>query len=158
MESTNELIQRFLASPSIAVVGASSRKQTVANVVYAKLKNSGRTVYAVGRSGGTINGDPCYPDLASLPAPVSAVFVSVRPENIIEIAGQCHDRQVAVLWLHHAGGTVHAANSPTALVVERCRSLGLPVIAGACPMMFIPGADFGHRAMKWFLGITGQLR
>ena len=158
MESTHVLIQRFLSSPSIAVVGASSRKQTVANAVYAKLKRGGRTVYAVGRSGGMIDGDICYPDLSSVPATVNAVFVSVRPENIIEIAGECHRLNVAVLWVHHAGGTVHAANSPIALIVERCRSLGLPVITGACPMMFIPDADLGHRAMKWFLSITGKLK
>ena len=31
------------------------------------------------------------------------------------------------------------------------------VIAGACPMMFGPGADFGHTCMRWVLKLTGGL-
>jgi hypothetical protein len=31
------------------------------------------------------------------------------------------------------------------------------VIAGACPMMFGPDADFGHTCMRWFLKLTGGL-
>lgn len=30
-------------------------------------------------------------------------------------------------------------------------------IAGACPMMYGPTADFGHRCMRWVMGATGQL-
>ena len=30
-------------------------------------------------------------------------------------------------------------------------------IAGACPMMFLPGTDIGHRCMRWLLGLTGGL-
>ena len=33
----------------------------------------------------------------------------------------------------------------------------ISVIAGACPMMFGPGADFGHTCMRWFLKLTGGL-
>jgi hypothetical protein len=31
------------------------------------------------------------------------------------------------------------------------------VIAGACPMMFGPGADVGHTCMRWFLKLTRGL-
>ena len=33
----------------------------------------------------------------------------------------------------------------------------ISVIAGACPMMFGPGADFGHTCMRWLLKFTGGL-
>ena len=39
--------------------------------------------------------------------------------------------------------------------VEYCRRHDISVIAGACPMMFGPGADFGHTCMRWFLKLTG---
>jgi hypothetical protein len=29
----------------------------------------------------------------------------------------------------------------------------MSVIAGACPMMYGPGADFGHTCMRWILGL-----
>jgi hypothetical protein len=37
------------------------------------------------------------------------------------------------------------------------REKGMTLIAGACPMMFLPGADIGHRCMRWVLGVTGGL-
>jgi uncharacterized protein len=41
--------------------------------------------------------------------------------------------------------------------VEYCRQHDISVIAGACPMMFGPGTDFGHTCMRWFLKLTGGL-
>jgi len=41
--------------------------------------------------------------------------------------------------------------------VEYCRQHEISVIAGACPMMFGPGADVGHTRMRWILKLTGGL-
>lgn len=60
--------------------------------------------------------------------------------------------------LKTTGHEVFAINphiSPAA--VEYCREHDISVIAGACPMMYGPGADFGHTCMRWILGISGQL-
>ena len=51
------------------------------------------------------------------------------------------------------------------LIYQRLKKTGhdvfrqhdISVIAGACPMMFGPGADFGHTCMRWFLKLTGGL-
>jgi uncharacterized protein len=45
--------------------------------------------------------------------------------------------------------------SPAA--VEYCRQRDISVIAGACPMMFGDGVDFGHACMRWVLKVTGGL-
>jgi hypothetical protein len=37
------------------------------------------------------------------------------------------------------------------------REHGMSVIAGGCPMMFVPGADVGHKCMRWVLNFTGGL-
>ncbi len=37
------------------------------------------------------------------------------------------------------------------------REHDIAVIAGACPMMFGPGVDFGHGCTRWFLALTGKL-
>jgi len=41
--------------------------------------------------------------------------------------------------------------------VEYCRQRDISVIAGACPMMYGPGADLGHTCMRWVLRLTGGL-
>jgi hypothetical protein len=42
-------------------------------------------------------------------------------------------------------------------VVEYCRQHDISVIAGACPMMFGEGVDFGHTCMRWMMKLTGGL-
>jgi hypothetical protein len=51
-----------------------------------------------------------------------------------------------------AGGS---SVSPTA--VEYCRQHNISVIAGACPMMYGEGVDFGHTCMRWILKFKGGL-
>ena len=41
--------------------------------------------------------------------------------------------------------------------VEYCRQHDISVIAGACPMMYGAGVDFGHACMRWILRRTGGL-
>jgi uncharacterized protein len=41
--------------------------------------------------------------------------------------------------------------------VRFCEAHGISVIAGACPMMYVRGADFGHRCMRWMLQLSGGL-
>jgi hypothetical protein len=40
---------------------------------------------------------------------------------------------------------------------EFCRQRGISVIAGACPMMYGPGVDFGHTCMRVLMNLTGRL-
>jgi len=158
MTSVSEQIDSFLHLSSIAVIGISSAKPTVANAVLKKLRNGSRTVFGIGRSTPQFEGETCYPSLASLPAPVQGVFVAARPENIASVAEECIAAKVQYLWIHNMGGTALPSSSPLTPVIERCRAAGMTVIPGACPMMFIPDADLGHRCIKWFLSVTGGLR
>jgi hypothetical protein len=54
-------------------------------------------------------------------------------------------------------GLPHSATSVSMEAVNFCREHDINVIAGACPMMFSTGADFGHKCLKWILGVTGKL-
>ena len=59
--------------------------------------------------------------------------------------------------LKDTGHEVFAVN-PNMATFEGARCYAdLSSIPGACPMMFGPGADFGHRCMRWVLGVTGGL-
>jgi hypothetical protein len=40
---------------------------------------------------------------------------------------------------------------------QACRDAGITCIAGACPLMYGPTSDGGHRFMKAMLGIFGGL-
>jgi predicted CoA-binding protein len=159
METIASLVDEFLSQPAIAVVGISSSKQTVANGVYKKLKAQKRTVFAVGKNTSSFGDDRCYPDLASLPAPVHGVFIAVKKENTGQIIDECIKLGIPRVWMHNFSGTSFSSgSSATPDIVQKCRDHNISVIPGACPMMFVDNADVGHKCIRWFLNVTGKLK
>jgi hypothetical protein len=59
------------------------------------------------------------------------------------------------VWLHQSIGTKGSSVSPAA--VDYCRQHDIKVIAGGCPMMYGDGVDFGHKCMRFVLGLQGKL-
>ena len=149
-------VHDFLAQKRIAVAGV-SRNQShhpVGNLIYQRLKKTGHDVFPVNPYMQTFEGERCYPDLQSIPGGVDGVVIITRPEVTERIVHDCAEAKVPRVWMHQSLGKGSSA-SPEA--VEYCRQHKINVIAGACPMMFGPGADFGHTCMRWFLKLTGGL-
>lgn len=146
----------FLAQKRIAVAGV-SRNNThhpVGNLIYHRLRTTGHEVFPVNPHMPTFEGDRCYPNLQSIPGGVDGVVIITRPETTARIVRDCGDAGVRRVWMHQSVGRGTSV-SPEA--VDYCRQHDISVIAGGCPMMFGPGADFGHTCMRWFLKLTGGL-
>jgi uncharacterized protein len=149
-------VQDFLAQKRIAVAGVSRDRShhPVGNLIYDRLKKTGHDVFAVNPHMQTFEGDRCYPDLQSIPGGVDGVVIITRPEVTQRVVHDCTDAGVRRVWMHQSIGKGSSV-SPEA--VEYCRQHDINVIAGACPMMYGPGADFGHTCMRWILKLTGGL-
>ena len=150
-----ERVRDFLAQQRIAVTGVSAKRELTGNVIYRKLKGAGYQVFAVNPNASTFEGGPCYPDLRSIPGGVDGVVIVSRPEVTEAIVQQCPEAGVPRVWMHQSLAKAGTSVSPSA--VNFCHAHGISVIAGACPMMYVQGADFGHRCMRWVLGLTGGL-
>lgn len=149
-------VQDFLAQKRIAVAGVSRDKSRhpVGNVVYDRLKNSGHEVFALNPNLESFEGDRCFPDLQSIPGGVDAIVIATRPQVTEQIVRGCAAAGVRRVWMHQSTAK---GSSVSAEAVEYCRQHDIGVIAGACPMMFGPGVDFGHACMRVFLKLTGGL-
>ena len=149
-------VNDFLAQKRIAVAGVSrdNSRHPTGNLIYRRLKTTGHDVFAVNPHMQTFDGDPCYPDVFSIPGGVDGVVIVTRPDVTDHIVHQCSDAGVRRVWMHQslAGGS---SVSPAA--VEYCRQHDISVIAGACPMMYGDGVDFGHTCMRWILKLKGGL-
>ena len=152
----DEKVHDFLAEKRIAIAGVSrdASRPSAANLIYHRLKTSGHDVFAVNPNMQTFEGERCYPDLRSIPGGVGGVVIVTRPETAERIVHDCRDAGVRRVWMHQSLG---GGSSVSPAAVEYCRQQGISVIAGACPMMFGPGADFGHVCMRWMLRLTGGL-
>lgn len=153
----DDKVDDFLAQKRIAVAGVSrdGGHHPVGNLIYHRLKATGHDVFAVNPHMQTFEGDRCYPDLKSIPGGVEGVVIITRPEVTEAIVHDCPDAGVRRVWMHQSVGRSTSSVSPAA--VDYCRQHGIAVIAGACPMMFGPGADFPHTCMRWMLKLTGGL-
>lgn len=145
----------FLAGRCIAVVGVSRDGKGTGNLIYRKLRQEGHGVFAVNPNAARLEGDPCYPDLKSLPQKPDGVVIVTRPEVTERIVKECAELGIPRVWMHdgmHGAGT---SVSPGA--VRFCHEHGIAAIPGGCPMMYCPHADLGHRVMRWMQGVTGGL-
>lgn len=166
MSGIESLIQDFLSQPCIAVAGVSSTRQTPANGIYRKLRETGHTVYAVNPNAKTVEGDPCYPNLASLPQSVGGVVIVTRPSTAAQIVRQCIECGIPRVWMHNPLGTSHGlwkklSSSVTSVsdeAVALCHENNIAAIPGTCPMQFCEPVDPAHRCVRWLLRTTGGLK
>ena len=139
----------------MAGVSRNDSAQTSANLIYRRLKQTGHEVFGVNPNAQSFDGDRCYPDLKSIPGGVDGVVIVTRPEVTEAIVQQCEGAGVTRVWMHQS--LKRAGTSVSEPGIQYCREHGIEVIAGACPMMYGEGADFGHKCMRFVLGMTGGL-
>jgi len=161
MSEIDNLVGGFLAQKKIAVVGVSDQRETGCNMNYDKFKKEGYTVYAVNPRIREFKGDPCYPDLGSIPDKPNTVFIMAGPKVTDQIVQQAVEVGVKYVWMHCLMGTkpglMGSASSVSQAAVEVCRENGIQVIPGTCPAQFLK-PDFGHKLMRGLWRMMGNLK
>ena len=157
MTALDTKVHDFLAQKRIAVAGVSRQTSghPAANLIYRRLKQTGHDVFAVNPNMQTFDGDRCYSDLRAIPGGVDGVMIVTRPETTERLVHDCQLAGIRRVWMHESLGKSGSSVSPDA--VAYCEENGINVIAGACPMMYVEGADFGHKCMRWILKMKGGL-
>jgi predicted CoA-binding protein len=155
MPTVKAAIDDFLAQRRIAVAGVSrvGGGQHGGNIVYRRLKERGYEVFAVNPNADTVEGDPCFRNLASIPGGVDAVVIATTPAAAPSVVKECQELGITRVWMHRSFG----GGSVSQDAHELCRRNGIASIAGGCPLMYGPTSDGAHRAMKLFAGLFGQL-
>ena len=109
-----------------AVVGANQNPEKYGNIIYKKLKSNGYEVYAVNPLYDTIEGDPCYKDLSSLPRVPDVINMVVSPKRAKPVNEEAAKLGIKYIWFQP--GT-HDSE-----VLELARNLGLETVQ-ACVLV-----------------------
>ena len=108
----------------IAVVGHSADPSRTSYRIAAYLRRAGYTVYPVNPTVETIDGQPCYPTLAAVPAPIDIVDVFRRSEylpGVVEDAIAVGAKAVwAQLGVTHPDARQLADAADLPLVMDLC--------------------------------------
>jgi predicted CoA-binding protein len=153
MRNLERAVSELLACERIAVVGVARDGQSPANLIYRKLKESGRRVFAVNPNADEVGGERCYGNVAAIPGGVDAAVVVTRPEVSASVVDECAAAGARWIWLHRSFGK----GSVSEEAIERCRIHGIHVIPGGCPMMHCAPVDPGHACMRVMLRLFGGL-
>jgi len=147
-------VEEFLGLRRIAVIGVSDDPKSFARTVNVQLRDHGHEVVAVHPTATGVAGDPCWPDVASLPEPVDGAVVMVPAVKAATVVADCADHGIDHIWLFKGLGG-DGALSDEALAV--CESRGLDVVVGACPLMFLEPVGWFHRLHRVARRTNGSL-
>ncbi|HET9498257.1 MAG TPA: CoA-binding protein [Candidatus Limnocylindria bacterium] len=149
MQRVQDAASAFLAKKRVAVTGVSRRASGHgSNAVYRRLRERGYEVFAVNPNAREVEGDPSYPNLKAIPGGVDAVVIATRPEEAANTVRECAELGITHVWMHWGAG----ASSVSPAAAAYGREHGITVIDGACPLMFEPTWDFGHRVIRLMSG------
>lgn len=81
MSMHDDVKQSMLKKKVWTVIGANNDSSKFGNIIYNRLKSEGYTVYPVNPMYETVEGDKCYPDLASLPEKPEVLDMVVSPKR-----------------------------------------------------------------------------
>lgn len=120
-----EIIRTVLRNAKrIAVVGLSPKSARPSNQVALYLIEAGYTVIPVNPGQDVILGQPCYPDLLSVPGPIDIVDIFRRPEHVLPVVRDAIKKQAKCIWMQEGVINQEAARlaeeSGLAVIMDRC--------------------------------------
>jgi uncharacterized protein len=108
----------------VAIVGLSSKSDRPSNRVGSFLKERGYKIIPVNPSEKTILGEPCYPDLSSIPGKVDVVEIFRRSEDVLPLVDEALKIGAGAVWMQEGVVNEEAA--------EKARKAGLKVVMNKC--------------------------
>jgi len=146
---TEALIEEFLSSKTLAVVGVSSTRRGFGYTVYKDLKEKGYKVYPINPKATTVDDELCYPDVLVLPEKVDGIVLVVPPEQTELVVRDVVDAGIQRVWMQQGAESDEA--------IAFCQGRGIGVVHGECIMMFAKPRSFPHNMHHWVRGTLGKL-
>jgi uncharacterized protein len=145
----NPLIDNFISSKRIAVVGMSRSGKKFGNMAARELKMKGYEIYPVHPDAVEIDGFACSPNLQSLSGKVDAVWISIPPKNVSPVLKEAAQIGLKNIWLQQGAWSAE--------VQQTIDKLQLPVVTKKCIMMYAPPVKSVHKFHRTIKGIFGKL-
>jgi len=145
----NPLIENFVGSKRIAVVGMSRSGKKFGNMAAKELKAKGYEIYPVHPEAVEIDGFTCSPNLQSLSGKVDAVWISIPPKNVSPVLQEAAQIGLKNIWLQQGAWSAE--------VQQTIDQLQLPVVTKKCIMMYAPPVKSVHKFHRTIKGIFGKL-
>jgi len=131
MRQLPALIADFLSGKRIAVAGVSRGRDTAANSVFDKLRNSGYEVFPVNPNESLIEGLPVFSSIREVPERPQMTSVYLPPPVVLNILPDIAARGCDELWLNpgtESDEVLAGAKSLGLNVVQACSLVGVGAV------------------------------
>ncbi len=146
--TTLATIESFLSPKKLAIIGVSRNPKKFGRQVYDALKEKGFFVYGVNPNAENLNGDPCYPDIASLPDEVDRVFIVTPPEKTAENVSMALDKGIKNIWIQQKSDTSEA--------LELLNDKDVNLIHNQCLLMYASPVKGPHNFHRFLNKVFGK--
>jgi predicted CoA-binding protein len=147
-----EQIQDFLAQRRFAIVGVSRQPKDFSRALLREFRQRGYDAVPVNPEAREIEGQPCFSRLQEVEPPVEGALLMTSAALTDKLVRDCAEAGVKRVWMYRASGK----GAVSADAVKFCDSNGISVIAGECPLMFLPGGAWFHRFHGLIRKIAGS--
>lgn len=144
---SRQLINEFLETDKIAIVGVSRNKRDFSRSLYSEFKKRGYTIFPVNPNMDEIEGVEVYSNLIEIDEDVEAVLILTPPKITDQIVQDCHKAGITLVWMQSGVGK----GSVSKEAVTYCEENDMEVISGYCPFMFFPDTGFIHKIHAFLL-------
>lgn len=110
-----------------AVVGVSEDREKYGNKIYRDLRNAGYQVFAINPKLETVEGDPCYSSVKSLPETPDVVDLVVPPQASAKVVDDCLAAGIKRIWFQPGSESKEA--------IQKAQDGGMEVVYDACIMI-----------------------
>ncbi len=144
-----KIIDDFLSSKKLAVVGVSRSGKKFGNTVFNELKSRGFKVFAVNSNTKKINEEECYSNLNMLPEKVDGVVLVIPSYETERVVRDALIAGIKNIWMQKGSESKEAINF--------CSANGMNVVYGECILMFTEPIRSIHRFHKIINKFFGKL-
>jgi predicted CoA-binding protein len=145
-------VKGFLGLKRIAMIGVSRNDKDFSRTLFRDLAANGYDVVPVNPAAGEIEGRRCYPGISAVDPPVQGALLMTRAIHSADVVRECATAGVDRVWLYRAGAGPGAVSEEA---VTAGRELGLHMVIGECPYMFLQNVSWFHHVHGWLKRLTG---
>lgn len=140
-------VDEFLAEKRLAVVGVSRSPRDYTRLVLREFRSRGYQAIPVNPNATEIEGERCYAHIGEIDPPVEAALLLTAPAASGAVLADCARAGIRRVWMYRGAGPGAGAF---------CREHEMSLIAGYCPLMFLPNIGGIHRFHGFLLKIAGR--
>jgi acyl-CoA synthetase (NDP forming) len=150
MHPQRELINEFLSSPRIAVVGVSRDPRDFTRQLWNAFRPLGAV--PVHPAQHVVDGVRCAPSVAAINPRPTAALILVGRAQALDVLEECRAAGVGLVWIYGVTGP----KSVPGEILRWCAAHDVRAVAGYCPFMFLPAASWPHRFHGTVAKFLGQ--